>query len=515
MSSRNQTIASLFTVAMGAMLVGAVVGSQVPRSTVTEARAAEGALTPEGAQRSPSAPLGVGLDTFKDIARHANPGVVNINTSQIVKRSQRGDPFRDFFGDDLMDRFFGPQGPQGEGGGGGGRPQRQTQTSLGSGFIIDKTGYILTNRHVVEGADKINVSLYDDKNGNKRYEAKLVGKDARTDVALLKIEPKETLVPIDLGDSDQVDVGEWVMAIGNPFGLGGNSVTVGVVSYRGRGMQLGVQGTTVDMIQTDAAINPGNSGGPLLNTRGQVIGINTMIITGGERQSAGVGFSVPINVAKDILPQLREKGKVARGFLGVSITGVSEDMAKTFKMKEARGALVAQVNPGSPAEKAGVQVEDVVVSVDDHQVQDNGDLSRYIASKAPGVTVKLGILRDGAQKTISVTLGTFQDDPKEADGSDEQTSKLGMTLRDLTPEVAERLDLPRSTRGAVVMDVEAGEAAETAGLQRGEVIVGVNGAAVDSVSSFQKLIDAAKADGVARLRVRSSIGYRFVVLKLS
>jgi serine protease Do len=510
MSTRNQTIASFFTVAMGAMLVGAVVGSQVPRSGATETRAAEGAFAPETQQRGAS--VAVGLDTFKDIARRASPGVVNINTSQVVKRSQRGDPFRDFFGDDLMDRFFGPQG---EGGGGGGRPQRQTQTSLGSGFIIDKAGYILTNRHVVEGADKINVSLYDDRNGNKRYEAKLVGKDARTDVALLKIEPKEALVPIDLGDSDQVDVGEWVMAIGNPFGLGGNSVTVGVVSYRGRGMQLGVQGTTVDMIQTDAAINPGNSGGPLLNTRGQVVGINTMIITGGERQSAGVGFSVPINAAKEILPQLRDKGKVARGWLGIQITGVSEDMAKTFKMKEARGALVAQITPGSPAEKAGLQVEDVVVSADGHQVQDNGDLSRYIAGKAPGATVKLEFLREGVQKSVSVTLGTFPDDPTEAQKPDEQANKLGMTLRDLSPEVAERLDLPRSTKGAVVMDVEAGEPAEAAGLQRGDVIVGVNGSAVDGVSSFQKLIDAARADGVARLRIRNSGGYRFVVLKLS
>ena len=412
MSTRNQTIASFFTVAMGAMLVGAVVGNQVPRSSSLEARAAEGALAPEAQQRGAS--VGVGLDTFKDIARRANPGVVNINTSQVVKRSQRGDPFRDFFGDDLMDRFFGPQG---EGGGNGGaRPQRQTQTSLGSGFIIDKAGYILTNRHVVEGADKINVSLYDDRNGNKRYEAKLVGKDARTDVALLKIEPKETLVPIDLGDSDQVDVGEWVMAIGNPFGLGGNSVTVGVVSYRGRGMQLGVQGTTVDMIQTDAAINPGNSGGPLLNTRGQVVGINTMIITGGERQSAGVGFSVPINAAKEILPQLRDKGKVARGWLGISITGVSEDMAKTFKMKEARGALVAQVTAGSPAEKAGLQVEDVVITADGHQVQDNGDLSRYIASKAPGVTVKLEFLRDGAQK---IGIRDARDLPRRPHGGPE------------------------------------------------------------------------------------------------
>jgi serine protease Do len=509
MSLRNQTIAAFFTVAMAAMLVGAVVGSQVPRPTSVEARAAEPVPTlGEGATRAGAS--GVGLDTFRDIARRTNPGVVNINTSQVVKRSRSRDPFRDFFGDDMMDRFFGPQ-PEGR----GGRPERQTQTSLGSGFIIDKDGYVLTNRHVVEGADKINVTLYDDRNGNKRYEAKLVGKDARTDVALLKIEPKDTLTPIELGDSDAVEVGEWVMAIGNPFGLGGNSVTVGVVSYKGRGLSLGVQGTTVDMIQTDAAINPGNSGGPLLNTRGQVVGINTMIITGGERQSAGVGFSVPINVAREILPQLREKGKVARGWLGIQITAVGEDMAKTFKMKEAKGALVTQVTAGSPAEKAGIKIEDVIVTADGRDIADNGDLSRYIAGQPPGKTVKLGLLREGTLQSLSVTLGTFPDDPTEAQGEEEEQSKLGMTLRDLTPDIAERLDLPRGTKGAIVMEVEAGEAAELAGLQRGDIIVGVNGTPCESVAQFQRLIDAAKADGVARLRVRSSGGYRFVVLKLS
>jgi len=508
MSTRNQTIAAFFTVAMAAMLVGAVVGNQVPRPSAAFALAADPAPAPlEGGSRAAAV---AGLDTFKDIARRTTPGVVNINTSQVVKRSGRGDAFRDFFGDDLMDRFFGPQ-PEGR----GERPQRQTQTSLGSGFIIDKEGYVLTNRHVVEGADKINVTLSGDRNGSKRYEAKLVGKDARTDVALLKIEPKEPLSPIELGDSEAVEVGEWVMAIGNPFGLGGNSVTVGVVSYKGRGLSLGVQGTTVDMIQTDAAINPGNSGGPLLNTRGQVVGINTMIITGGERQSAGVGFSVPINVAKEILPQLREKGRVARGWLGIQIQPVSEDMAKTFKMREAKGALISQVTPGSPAEKAGLKVEDVVTAADGREIVDNGDLSRYVAGQAPGKTVKLDLLRDGQPKTISVTLGTFPDDPTESQGEEEDSNKLGMTLRDLTPEMAERLDLPRGTRGVVVMEAEAGEAAEQAGLQRGDIIVAVNGAPVEGVSSFNKLIDAAKADGVARLRVRNSGGYRFVVLKLS
>jgi serine protease Do len=502
MNTRTKTIASFFSVAMAAMLLGALVKTQIQRPEAAQARTAEAVSTTDVPSRASGA---LTLDTFRDIAKRETPGVVNINTRKTVRR-QRQDPFRDFFGDDMMDRFFGPRG-------GGGGAERQTQMSLGSGFIIDKDGHILTNRHVVEGADQIAVTL----SSGKTYEAKLVGKDARTDVALLKIEPKDPLTTLELGDSDQIEVGEWVMAVGNPFGLGGNSVTVGVVSFKGRALPLGVQGTTVDMIQTDAAINPGNSGGPLLNTRGQVVGINTMIITGGERQSSGVGFSVPINVAREILPQLRDKGKVARGWLGIQIQSVDEDMAKSLKMKEAKGAIINQLTPGGPAEKAGLKAEDVIVGADAHKVQDNGDLSRYIASKPPGTTVRLNLIRGGEEKGVSVTLGTFPDEPGEAEATEGRKGKLGMTLQDLTPAWAERLELPRGTKGVVIRDVEAGEAAEQAGLQRGDVIVSVNGNPVTGVDDFEQAIEAARKDGVARLRVRNASlgGFRFVVLKLS
>jgi serine protease Do len=497
MSTRTQTIASFFTVAMTAMLLGAVVTTQIQKPESGQARAE----SPSAAETAQRPTPGLGLDTFRDIARKVTPGVVNINTRKIVKRQQMRDPFRDFFNDDMMDRFFGPQG----------RAERQTQTSLGSGFVIDKDGYILTNRHVIEGADQISVTLADGKN----YDAKLVGKDARTDVAVLKVEPKGAVTTLALGDSDQVEVGEWVMAIGNPFGLGGNSVTVGVVSFKGRNLTLGVRGTTVDMIQTDAAINPGNSGGPLLNARGEVVGINTMIITGGGQQSAGVGFSVPINVAKDIIPQLREKGKVARGWLGVSIQRVDEDMAKTLKLKEARGAIVNQLTPGGPAEKAGLKPEDVIVAADGKKIEDNGDLSRYIAGKAPGASVKLDVIRDGAEKPVTVTLGTFPDEPNEEQTEEGRKGKLGMTLQDLSSQLAERLDLPRGTKGVVITDVDAGEAAEQAGLQRGDVIVSVNGTPVSTVDEFEAEIEKAHKDGAARLRVRNNSGFRLVVLKLS
>jgi serine protease Do len=496
MNTRSRTIASLFSVAMAAMLFGAVVTNQIQRPTAAQARNPEPAAS--------AAPVGPGgsitLDTFKEISRRQTTGVVNIRTRQVVRRTRGGDQLQDLFGDDFMERFFGPQG-------GGSEPQ--TQRSLGSGFIVDKDGTVLTNRHVVDGADEIIVSI-----GRQDYTAKLIGKDARTDVALLKIEPKGPLTVLSLGDSDQTEVGEWVMAIGNPFGLGGQSVTVGVVSYKGRAIPLGVQGTSVDMIQTDAAINPGNSGGPLLNTRGEVIGINTLIITRGVPQSAGVGFAVPINVAKEILPQLRQRGKVVRGWMGVQIQALSEDMARTYRMKDTKGALISDVTPDSPAEKAGLKADDVVVGVDDRTIEDNGDLSRYIASKAPGATVKLRVLRGGAEQTVAVTLGTFPDEAADGDSEATRRGQLGMTLRNLTPGMTDQLELPRTFKGVVVTSVEAGEAAEDAGLARGDIIVSVSGAPVGSVAEFEREIDRVRPDGVARLRVRRGNTYSFLVLKL-
>jgi len=502
MNTRSRTIASFFSVAMAAMLFGAVVTSQIQRPMAAEARNPEPAASP--------APVGPGgsitLDTFKEISRRQTAGVVNIGTKKVVRRGRGNEQgLQELFGDDFMERFFGPQG-NGSGGGG-----NETQRSLGSGIIIDKDGTILTNRHVIDGADEITVSV-----GRHDYVAKLLGKDARTDVALLKIEPKEPLTVLALGNSDETEVGEWVMAVGNPFGLGGNSVTVGVVSYKGRAIPLGVvRGTSVDMIQTDAAINPGNSGGPLLNTRGEVIGINTLIITRGVPQSAGVGFAVPINVAKEILPQLRQRGKVVRGWLGVQIQALTDDMARTYRMKDNRGALISDVTSDSPAEKAGLKADDVVVGVDGKEVEDNSDLSRYIASKSPGTTVSLRVLRGAAEQTIAVTLGTFPEETADADEGAGHRGQLGMTLRNLTPDMADRLELPRTSKGVVVTAVEAGDAAEEAGLARGDVIVSVNGSAIASVSDFEREIDRARPDGVARLRVRRQGGeYSFLVLKL-
>jgi serine protease Do len=499
MRPRTLTIASFFSIAMAATLVAALYTTQVRRPE--PARASAEAETAQGVAR---APVGTGLEIFRDIARANNAGVVNVNTSKLVRRPS----YHDFFGDDLMERFFGPA-PEGD----RRRERPQTQQSLGSGFVIDKDGYILTNRHVIEGADKVQVTF----TSGKTYDAKIVGRDARTDVGLLKIEPSEPLTVLNLGDSDRAEVGEWVMAIGNPFNFG-NSVTVGVVSFVGRDMRLEDprRGTSIEMIQTDAAINPGNSGGPLLNTHGEVIGINTLIVTNGSAANAGVGFSVPVNVAKEILPQLREKGKVIRGWMGVNIQAVTEDLAGTYGLKEAKGAYVSAVTSGSPADKAGLLPEDVILSADGRTIEDNGDLSRYISSKSPGATVKLDILRGKDRKAVSVTLGTFPDEPSEEPGEDGGRASLGMTLRDLTPAFAERMELPRGTRGALVTDVEAGEAAEEAGLVPRDVIVSVNGQMVDDVAAFEGAIEASRPATRARLRVFNAQrgGYRVVVLRL-
>jgi serine protease Do len=505
MNTRTRTLATFFTLAMAAMLLGAAVTTQI-RPAAALARPAElQAAAAEAVQRGEGGGP-VALDTFRNIAKAYTAGVVNINTSKEVRSSRgRRDPFHDFFGDDFMERFFGP----------GQTPERQTQRSLGSGFIVDKAGYILTNRHVVEGADKIQVTLASQRPGLDRpYEAKLVGRDARTDIALLKIEPKEQLTALNLGNSDGIDVGEWVMAIGNPFGYG-NSVTVGVISYKGRQVGL-TQGTSVDMIQTDAAINPGNSGGPLLNARGEVVGINTLIMTSGAPQSSGVGFAVAINTAKDVLPQLREKGKVVRGWLGVQIGALTEDLAKTYRLKEARGAVVNEITPGSPAADAGLKPEDVVLTVDGRPVQDSSDLSRYVASRPPGSTVRLRVLRDGNERDVDVKLGTFPEETAERgdDSEPEGTVRHGMTLRDLTPDVAERLQMPRGSRGVVVTDVAPGSAAEDALLRRGDVIVSVNGRDTEDVAGFEREIARAKADGVARLRLRRGDAHQVTVLRL-
>ena len=433
-------------------LVSLVVGLGISGSLdwLSPSRALIGESAPEGR-------TGNALPDFVALAKRMKPVVVNISTTQ-VSESRGQQEFGSPFGDDdpfndFWRRFFG--GPMPRGG-----PQRQR--SLGSGFIIDADGSILTNNHVVENAQKIVVKLSDDQ----EYEAKVVGRDAKTDIAIIKINAKVALTAASLGDSDHLDVGEWVVAIGNPFGLD-STVTSGIVSAKGR--HIG-QGPYDNFIQTDASINPGNSGGPLINLRGEVIGINTAIFsrTGG---NMGIGFAIPINLAKELLPQLRGKGKVTRGYLGVLIQKVTPEIAESLGMDHGYGALVANVSKDGPADKAGVKVGDVIVEFDGKEVKDSGDLPIIVARTAVDKKIRMKVLRDKKELTLNVAVGELKDE--EVVASVPEKGELGMTVQKLTPQLAENLGLDK-TDGVVVTAVEPGSAADEAGVRRGDVIVEVD-----------------------------------------
>jgi serine protease Do len=496
MKSQWKTVGSIAIAGAAGLLLGAFGSGEI--------RGAERA--PEAAARvqpAPAAPYGaITLGTFQAIAHRDDAAVVNISTSKVVHEARMQDPFSEFFG-----RNGSPfPSPWGRGG-----DETLTQRSLGSGFVVDAKGYVLTNRHVVDGADKVEVTL---ANGH-RYKAEVVGEDGRTDIALLRIEPHETLAALPLGDSDKTQVGEWVMAVGNPFGLGGNSVTVGVVSFKGRTLDLSSHGTPVDMLQTDAAINPGNSGGPLIDAGGEAVGINTLIMTGGAQQYSGVGFAVPINVAREILPQLRDKGHVTRGWLGVQVQAIDEDLAKTLKMSDNHGALVSNVTPGSPADEAGLKAGDVVRSLDGQAVETSSDLSSRVAAKGPGARVGLDVLRDGADRKVEVKLGTFPEADQAQASAGEGHGKLGLSLRTLTPDLAQSMDLPSDARGVAIVQVEPGSPAEAAGLQERDVVVSVDGQPVADVGAFRAAVEKARPEDVVRLRVRRGTGYLFVAVRLS
>jgi serine protease Do len=495
MRTHWQIFGSIMVAGAAGILLGAVGSSEIRGAE----RAPAASVTPPPVA-APGAAITLG--TFQAIAHRDDTAVVNISTSKVVHEARMQDPFFEFFGRNGS----GFPAPWGHGGG-----EALTQRALGSGFVVDAKGYVLTNRHVVDGADQVQVTL---SNGH-RYKAKVIGEDGRTDIALLQIEPHETLTALPLGDSDETQVGEWVMAVGNPFGLGGNSVTVGVVSFKGRALDLSSHGTPVDMLQTDAAINPGNSGGPLINARGEAVGINTLIMTGGAQQYSGVGFAVPINVAREILPQLRDKGHVVRGWLGVQVQGIDEDLAKSLKQSDTKGALVSNVTPGSPADAAGLKPGDVVRSVDGQPVETSSDLSSRVAAKGPGARVDLDVVRDGADKKIDVKLGSFPDEDQTQASTGEAHGKLGLTLRSLTPDVAQGLDLPADVHGVAIVKVEPGSPADSAGLREGDVVVNVDGQPVADVGAFHAAMEKVHGTDVVRLRVRRGTGYFFIAVRLS
>ena len=410
---------------------------------------------------------------FSELAEKVRPGVVNIQVTKKVKNIGFG--FRNFgspFGDqNPFGDFFGPFL-------GGNPPESFEQRGVGSGFVMNREGYVLTNNHVVEDADQIKVKL---ANG-KEYEGKVIGRDPKTDLSLVKIKASSDLQPLNLGNSDDLKVGSWVVAVGSPFGLE-QTVTAGIVSAKGRVIGSGPYD---NFIQTDASINPGNSGGPLINMKGEVVGINTAIVASGQ----GIGFAIPINMAKEIAPQLQEKGHVTRGWLGVSIQQVTPELAKSFGLKEKKGALVAQVVSGSPAAKAGIEQGDVILEFDGKEISDSKDLPRMVASTPVGKAVIIKLSRNGKALDRQVKVGELEEKGEMAKTPSSHKS-LGITVQDLTPEIAKGLGLKKDT-GVVVTGVEPGSPAANAGIQAGDVIQEVNRKPVKNVDDFVQKVEKAK-----------------------
>ena len=471
--------------AAGAVVVGLGVGSL----TMT-------AATPEptsGVERVAVASAELDTDSlnegFRTVVQSALPAVVSISTSRTVATRPAAAPAPFFF-----DRFREFQGFD--------MPKERVEAGEGSGVIVSENGYVLTNHHVVGEATKITVSLGD----RREFAAELVGSDARTDIAVLKIDADD-LPSLSLAGSSAVEVGDLVLAMGNPFGIG-QTVTMGIVSATGR---AGLNPENYeDFIQTDAAINPGNSGGPLVNMRGEVIGINTAIISrsGGNQ---GIGFAVPAHMASVVMDQLIEHGRVARGWLGVSIQPVSAAVAEAFELDAPNGALVGYVEPNSPAAEAGLATGDVVVAVDGQPVEEMGDLRLMIASAGPNTTVDLTVVRDGQEQSLSVTLDELsggQGDVQPSPTSDQVLH--GIEVQDLTPQLSRQFGLPRGTAGVLVADVAPDSTASRAGLSRGDVILEVSRRTVRSTAEFERAVD--DAAGALVLLVNRDGRTRYVVL---
>jgi serine protease Do len=488
-----------------AVIFGMVVAGSVDLTPQSEAQRE---LTPARSRPANS----VLLPSFADIADDVMPSVVSITSTNIVKGARRRQ-MNPFGGgeENPFEFFFGPQQRRGE-------PQdneEHRETQGGTGFVISEDGYIVTNYHVIEDADRVQVRF----SNREQVDAKVVGQDQATDLALLKIEGRSRLTALALGDSDRLRVGEWVMAIGDPLTFD-KTVTVGVVSAKDR------SGLTADaatrsfenFIQTDAAINFGNSGGPLINVNGEVVGINTAMF----RPAQNIGFAVPVNTLKSILPQLRETGKVTRGYLGINIRNVDQDTAAAFNLKSMEGAFVESVVEGEPADKAGIRPGDTIVSVDNVAVKDTRDLIGYVSGKAPKSKVRLTVMRDGKEMNVSASLAERGAEASESEGSRESgktngsRGKIGISVHEMTQQLRQMYRIEPSIEGIVVVDVKEVSPAGEAGIQEGDVITQVNGRPVGTTEEFGRIVSEAKKGEYLRLyayspRARLS---RFVLVKI-
>jgi serine protease Do len=445
--------------------------------------------------------LARGPEGIADVAEKVIDAVVNISTSQTIEAKGGGEgrgtmpqlppgsPFEEFFDDFFKNRHGGPGGPK------GGDPQPHKTNSLGSGFIVDTSGIVVTNNHVIADADEISIIM----NDGSKFKAELVGVDKKTDLAVLKFKPTKPLVAVKFGDSDKLRLGEWVIAIGNPFSLGG-TVTAGIVSARNRDINSGPYDS---YIQTDAAINRGNSGGPLFNLDGEVIGVNTLIISpsGG---SIGIGFAVPSKTVAGVVDQLRQFGELRRGWLGVRIQQVTDEIAESLNIKPARGALIAGVDDKGPAKPAGIEPGDVIVTFDGKEIKEPKDLSRVVADTAVGKEVDVVIIRKGAEQNLKVTLGRLDDGDKAAPAAaktQEPAEKpvtqkaLGLDLASLSKDLRSRYKIKDSVKGVIITSVDTASDAADKRLSAGEVIVEVAQEAVSSAADVKKRVDQLKKDG--------------------
>ncbi len=436
--------------------------------------------------------------SFSSLAEKASPAVVNIRTVKTIKGGGRvfrhfkrgpfgeDDPMRDFF-----DRFFGEN-----------RQHDFKQRSLGSGFIIDKEGYIVTNNHVVESADKIEVLLKDEK----KFDAEIVGRDVSTDLALIKIKSGRNLPVLKFGDSDAVKVGQWVVAIGNPFGLD-HTITAGIISAKGRVIGSGPYD---DFLQTDASINPGNSGGPLINMKGEVVGINTAIIAGGQ----GIGFAIPVNLAKGIIDQLKNSGEVTRGWLGVGIQDISDEVAEYYGIEEKIGVQVTEVFPGDPADMAGVKLKDIILSVNGKKVSTARELTGVIADTGVGDTVRIKVLRNGTTETFKIKIAKREDAKVSASRTPkEHKDEIGIRVTELTPELARRFNI-KEAGGVIVAGIEPGSKAAESGLIVHDIIKEVNHRNITTVNDLNKAIGKTK-DGETINMFIWRMNRGFLVIKIT
>jgi serine protease Do len=445
------------------------------------AQVRQGGTSSPSALEAPVIPVQMPLTTgtFARVAEAIKPAVINITVNASVSRKSFGrrTPFEEFFGEEFFKRFFGVE------------PEQIPQRSLGSGVVVDASGIALTNYHVVapviEKRDDVEVQIEVITLDGGKHKAKVVGHDKRTDLAVLRLDDgKGSFKAARLGDSDKIQVGDWVLAVGSPFGFQA-TVTAGIISAKARQIPDGQLSPFTDFLQTDAAINPGNSGGPLVNMQAEIVGINTAIAspTGG---SVGIGFAIPSNTARKIYTELLAKGKVSRGWLGVSIQPLTPELAKSFGARDTKGVLVSDVVPDSPAARAGLKAGDIVLEFEGRKVEAPGDLQRAVGLSSPGAEARVKVWRDQSEKTVTVKVGDAPDEREARGPGARARSLLGLEVRPITQDMARQLNLP-STDGVIVARVEDGSGAAEAGIQRGDVIREINRQRVKSLADWERL----------------------------